>query len=140
MPIVSERWPAVKCLLPHGDPTFATPFLRRSPEARQLIAGVAVDMPCFERLPEQQLHQVSVHRLYICREEFRKAGIPNPWLPMLEGPCVPSRPGSLTLRENACITVRNSLILLAHGVDMQLGGNCPFLPAATGANSITAGD
>jgi hypothetical protein len=124
--IVKAAYPGVKCLLPHGDPGFPVPFLRRSEEARKLIDGVTVDVPVFERLPESQFHQVALHRLVLCRDAFREAGNPDPWLPMYEGPCLPARPGSLNRDEHAALSVRNSLILLAHGVDFQTGGWCPF--------------
>jgi hypothetical protein len=64
--------------------------------------------------------------LWFCLEDFRKAGIPNPWLPMYEGPCLPTRPGSLAPEEHAALTVRDALILLAYGVDIQTGGTSPF--------------
>lgn len=124
--IVKERYPDVKCLMPHGDPGFPLPFLRRSPEVRKLLDGVTVDIPVFERLPESQVNRVTLHRLYLAREEFRKAGIPNPWLPMYEGPCLPTRPGSLTPPEHAALTVRDALILLAYGIDFQTGGTSAF--------------
>ena len=124
--IVKERFPDVKRLLPHGDPGFPVPFLRRSPEVRRLLDGITVDIPVFERLPEGQMHKVALHRLYIGREEFRKAGIPAPWMPMYEGPCLPTRPGSLTPTEHAALAVRNSLILLGYGVDFQTGGWSAF--------------
>lgn len=124
--IVKALYPDVKCLLPHGDPGFVAPFLRRSEEARKLIDGVTVDVPVFERLPESQFGQVALHRLLICQDAFRAAGNPRPWLPMYEGPCLPTRPGSLNRDEHAALSVRNSLILLAHGVDFQTGGWCPF--------------
>ncbi|HEV7405378.1 MAG TPA: hypothetical protein VGO11_20715, partial [Chthoniobacteraceae bacterium] len=120
--IVKQEFPGVKCLLPHGDPMFASHFLRGSAEVRKLIDGVTVDIPFFERLPEQQLHQVSLHRLYMVRNEFTKAGIPNPLLPMYEGPCVPSGPGALSDQEQADLTMRDSLLLMAYGVNIQNGG------------------
>jgi hypothetical protein len=121
--IVREHFPNVKCLLPHGDPAFAMHFLQRNPkEVAPLLDGVCVDIPCFERLPEQQFHQVSIHRLYMTRKEMTDAGIKKPLLPMYEGPCVPSGPGALTDQEQADLTIRNSLILLAYGVDIQNGG------------------
>lgn len=120
--IVKEFYPDVQCLLPHGDPVFPVPFLRRSAEARKLIDGVTVDIPVFERMPESQFHQVALHRLYISRNEFRKAGNPNPWLPMYEGPCLPTRPGSLNRDEHAALSVRDSIALLVYGVDFQTGG------------------
>lgn len=120
--IVNKEFPGVKCLLPHGDPTFVIHFLRRNPEVAKLIDGVCVDIPCFERLPEQQFHQVSVHRLYMATKELADAGVNNPLLPMYEGPCIPSGPGALTEREQSDLTVRNSLILQVYGVDVQNGG------------------
>ena len=56
---------------------------QRSPS---YIDGVTVDIPCFERLPEQQFHQVALHRLYMARKEMADAGITKPLLPMYEGP------------------------------------------------------
>ncbi|NQU97373.1 MAG: hypothetical protein HQ548_07000, partial [Chloroflexi bacterium] len=123
---VKKEWPNAKCMLPHGDPLFSVYFLRRSEEVRKLIDGVTVDIPCFERLPEQQLHQVSLHRMYLCREEYRKAGIPEPMLPMDEGPCLTTHPASLSYQEHADLAVRDALILLAYGVNPQLGGFAAF--------------
>jgi hypothetical protein len=120
--LVKKHWPQAICTLPHGDPQFPVIFLRRSQAVRDLFGGITVDIPGFEHLPEKQLHQVAFHRLYVCREECRKAGILNPVLAMYEGPCLPNRPGSLTPREQADLLVRDSMILLAYGVDRQLGG------------------
>jgi hypothetical protein len=119
--IVREAFPHVKNMLPHGDPLFPLPFLARDPEARKLIDGVTVDIPCFERLPEQQMHQVSVHRMWVANEAFKKHGI-KPLYAMYEGPCVPTGPGALSQPELADISVRDALILLAYGVDLQTGG------------------
>ena len=63
-----------------------------------------------------------MHRLYFVRQEFAKAGIPKPLLPMYEGPCVPSGPGALSEQEQADLSIRDSLILQAYGVDVQTGG------------------
>lgn len=126
VPAVKKRWPEAKIMMPHGDPLFAAIFHRDFPEIRDLVDGLAVDIPCFERIPEQQLHQVVIHRLWQCKEEYRKAGKADLLMPMYEGPCLPSRPGGLTTKEQADIGVRNSLMLLGYGVDQQLGGWCPF--------------
>ncbi len=121
--IVREVFPEVKCLMPHGEPGFVIHFLQRNPaEMSKLLDGVTVDIPCFERLPEQQFHQVALQRLYMARQEMTAAGITKPFLPMYEGPCVPSGPGALTDQEQADLTVRNSLILFVYGVDIQNGG------------------
>jgi hypothetical protein len=124
--IVKQTYPDVKCLMPHGDPGFPVPFLRRSPELVKLLDGITLDMPFFEKMPEFQLHQIALHRLYILKEEYRKVGITVPWMPMYEGPCLPTRPGSLTPEEVAAFTVRDALMLMAYGNDIQNGGSCPF--------------
>lgn len=121
--IVREHFPEVKNLLPHGDPAFVVHFLQNDKDAvSPLLDGVCVDIPCFERLPEQQWHQVALHRLHMVRSEMTKAGITKPLLPMYEGPCVPSGPGALSDQHQADITIRNSLILLVYGIDVQNGG------------------
>lgn len=120
--ILKENYPHVKAMFPYGDPNFPVPFLRRNPEIAKLIGGVTVDIPCFERLPEQQMHQVAIHRMYQSRNEFRKAGIEKPLYAMYEGPCVPSAEGALSWREQSDISIRNSLFLLGYGVDIQTGG------------------
>ncbi len=121
--IVREHFPDVKNLLPHGDPAFVVHFLQHDAQAiAPLLDGVCVDIPCFERLPEQQFHQVALHRLYMTRYEMKRAGITKPLLPMYEGPCVPSGPGALTDQEQADITIRNSLILQVYGINIQNGG------------------
>lgn len=137
---VKKEWPNIKCLLPWGDPLFCVPFLRRSKEVRDLTDGVAVDIACFERLPEQQLHQISLHRLYMCREELRQAGISNPWLPMYEGPCISSKPGAVSEKEQADLYTRYALILLAYGIEIQTGTTVMFeCASAWGENHYGGG-
>lgn len=125
-PVVKKRWPNAKIMMPHGDPFFTVCFMRNSEEARKWIDGIAYDNPVFERLPEQQIHQVAIHRLYEARKEFAKFGKDDLLMPMYEGPCQPSRPGGLTPKEQAFLGVRDSLVLLGYGIDQQLGGWCPF--------------
>jgi len=120
--IVKEHYPNVKTLMPHGNPAFVVHFLRRNPEVADLLDGVTVDIPCFERLPEMQFHQVAIHRMYMARNEMFKAGISNPFLPMYEGPCVPSGPGALTNQEQADLSIRDALMLMCYGVDIFNGG------------------
>ncbi|MBI4025969.1 MAG: hypothetical protein HY360_13365 [Verrucomicrobia bacterium] len=122
---IRKEWPHTKLLLPHGDPGFVIPFLRRSPEARELIDGVGLDMPQFERMPESQLHQVTMHRLYQMNEEFRKAG-KKPFLSMHEGTCPPTPPGALPWDEQADIYTRNFLFYFAYGVYRHPSGPTPF--------------
>ncbi len=117
-----EFWPGIKCQFPYGDPLFPVYFLRRSKEVRELMDGINVDIPVFDRLAENQIHQVSIHRCYIMQEELRKAGMKNPNLVMVEGPCLPTRPGALTMDEQADNWVRLSLLLYGYGIDRQIGG------------------
>jgi len=117
-----EFWPGVKCQFPYGDPLYPVYFMRRSKEVRELMDGINVDIPVFDRLAENQIHQVSIHRCYIMHEELRKAGIKNPNLVMVEGPSVPTRPGSLTMDEQADNWVRLCLLLYGYGIDRQVGG------------------
>lgn len=119
---VRKNFPQLKNLMPWGDPLFPVYFLRRSQKVRELIDGVAVDIACFERLPEMQIHQVAIHRLWVMNEEFKKAGITNPILYMIEGPALSTRPGALSLKEQADNLVRYSLLLYGYGINPQCGG------------------
>ena len=50
------------------------------------------------------------------KEEYRKAGIENPFLPYVEGTFVPTEPGACTWNEQADLYHRWSLISLAYGI------------------------
>lgn len=115
-----KKWPGVQTLLPWGNPLFGVPFIRRSKEVRELMDGVAVDVPVFERLPEQQIHQVSLHRMYMLKNEMDKVGMKDMKFPMIEGLAFPALPGALTHQEQANSTVRGALIMIAYGVDAQV--------------------
>ena len=71
---VRRLTPAVGALAAFALVFVEVAFVLRSPELRQLIDGVALDMPGFERLPESQMHQVVLHRLYQSVNEFHKYG------------------------------------------------------------------
>ncbi|MCX5658907.1 MAG: hypothetical protein NTW19_04205 [Planctomycetota bacterium] len=113
---VRREFPGIKILLPWGDPGFVWPILRAG-FPKELIDGTAIDVPGFERIPERQLHEQSIHRLYAMRKEFEKAGIPNPRLQFCEGIFVPTEPGSVTWREQMDIYNRWALISIAYGVN-----------------------
>ncbi len=119
--MVRANWPKAKVLIPWGDPLFVVPLLRAG-FPRNLVDGSGLDMIGFERLPEQQLHQMSTHRLYILREEFRKAGIPDPYLAYVEGVFEPTEPGALTWDEQSERYHRWSLLSLAYGVERFYSG------------------
>ena len=120
-----QNWPNAKILLPWGDPGFSIPFLRQGEEYRQYIDGVALDLPQYERMPEMQLHQITIHRIYQTVQEFKKYG-KTPFFEMVEGPIEPSQPGALTWDQQADIHVRNLLILFAYGVYRHAGTLAPF--------------
>jgi hypothetical protein len=106
----------LKLLIPWGDPGFSWPLLRAG-FPKEYIDGSGIDIPGFERIPERQLHEQSIHRLYITKKEFEKAGIPKPQLQFCEGIFVPTEPGAVTYREQMDIYNRFSLISMAYGFD-----------------------
>ena len=118
---VRAAWPKTKILIPWGDPLFVVPLLRAG-FPKNLIDGSGLDMIGFERLPEQQLYQMSTHRLYLLREEYRKAGIPDPMLAYIEGTFVPTEPGACTWEEQAERYHRWTLLSLAYGVERFYSG------------------
>jgi len=118
---VRKAWPKTKILIPWGDPLFIPPLLRAG-FPKDLIDGSGLDMIGFERLPEQQIHQMSTHRLYILREEYRKFGLENPFLPYIEGTFVPTEPGACTWDEQANRYHRWTLISLAYGITHFFSG------------------
>lgn len=119
---IRENFPEIKIMFPWGSPLFPVHFLRRNPEVKELMDGVGVDIPFFERLPEMQLHQGAMHQLWVMHEEFKKAGVENPILHVIEAPCVPTYPGATSLSEQADYCVRLSLLFSAYGVDRQASG------------------
>jgi hypothetical protein len=118
---VRKEFPDLKILIPWGDALFAVPLLRAG-FPKDLIDGSGIDTPGFERLPEMQLHQISVHRLYELRKEYEKAGIPKPQLQYTEGIFVPTEPGAVSWREQMDIYNRWLLISMAYGVNRFYSG------------------
>lgn len=123
---IKKEWPGMKTYMPWGDPSFPILFLRRSPEFREMFDGVAVDIPGFEHLPEKQIHQVSLHRMFFLKNELMKANKSDIDLVMVEGVCLPTRPGSLSEREQADQTVRSFLVLMGYGIDHFSAGISGF--------------
>jgi len=118
---VRAAWPNTKVLIPWGDPLFSVALLRAG-FPKSLIDGSALDMIGFERLPEQQLAQMSTHRLYILKEEYKKAGIDDPLLFYNEGTFSPTEPGALTWQEQAERYHRWTLLSLTYGVERYYSG------------------
>ena len=120
---IKKEWPKAKCLLPWGIPSFPIPFLRHSKEARDLMDGPALDVVLFERLPEMQLHQVTMSSgLWQLKQEWQKSGKPWPTFSTIEGPAVsPALPGALTAQQEMDHTLRAYMILAAYGTTRHLG-------------------
>ena len=113
--VAREHFPDLKILIPWGDPGFVWPLLRAG-FPKELIDGSGLDNPGFERLPEMQLHQVALHRLYTTLKEYEQAGIADPSLPYCEGTFVPTEPGAVTYREQMDLYQRWALISMAYGI------------------------
>ena len=116
-----ETLPDRTLLIPWGDPGFAIPLLRAG-FPTNLIDGCGIDVPNFERLPEMQLADNVVHRLYALRKEFEKVGMTNPALQVCEGAFIPTEPGACTWREQMDIYNRWTLLDLAYGVTRFYAG------------------
>lgn len=118
---IRKQWPHLKVLVPWGDALFVPPLLRAG-FPKNLVDGSGIDTPGFERLPEMQLHQISVHRLYQLRKEYEKAGIKKPMLQYCEGIFVPTEPGAVSPREQMDLYNRWVLISMAYGVQRFYSG------------------
>ncbi|MCX7706002.1 MAG: hypothetical protein N2115_07095, partial [bacterium] len=118
---IRQTWPDLKILIPWGDPLFVVPLLRAG-FPKNLIDGSGLDICGFERLPEQQLHQISVHRLYVLKKEYEKFGKPDPDLRYCEGIFVPTEIGACSWEEQMNIYNRWALISIAYGVKKFYSG------------------
>jgi hypothetical protein len=120
---IKKEWPNARLLMPWGLPSFPIPFLRYSKEARDLMDGPAIDIVLFERLPEMQLHQVTMSSaLWQLKQEWLKTGKPWPSFSTIEGPAVsPAAPGALSPQQEADHSIRAYLILAGYGTTRHLG-------------------
>ena len=118
---VRKEWPDKKIIIPWGDPGFIRAFLENG-FPKNLIDGSGLDMIGFERLPEQQIHQMSTHRLFFLKDAYEKAGIKDPNLYYVEGIFSPTEPGALTPQEQADIYHRWTLVSLAYGITRFYSG------------------
>ncbi len=110
-----KEWPNLKLLMPYGDPMNTAVFLKLSPESRKLIDGVALDMPGFERLPEQQINQVVFNRMYPIMKDIKQYK-KDPYLVMVEGFCVSSKDIDTGEEGKSEIATRDMLVLMGYGV------------------------
>ncbi len=116
---IRKLTPGVKILMPWGDPMFTVPFLK-DPETRYLFDGIAFDAGYFDRLPEQQLHQCSLNRMYQFTSYWNKYRKDKPFMITVEGPCLAQvAPGALTEEQFASHMVRSAMILASYGINRQ---------------------
>lgn len=122
---IRKEWPNYKLLMPYGDPMNTAVFLKLAPETRPLIDGCALDLPGFERLPEQQVNQVVLNRLYPILKDIKQYK-PDPYLVLIEGFCVSSKDLDTGQRGQADIAMRNFLVLMGYGVTRFEAPNSAF--------------
>jgi hypothetical protein len=122
---IRKEWPNLKILLPYGDPMVAASMMRLAPETRELVDGVAIDIPGFERLPEQQVNQVVLNRLYPIMKDIRQY-VKDPYFVLIEGTCVSSTDLDTGQEEQADVSVRNFLVFMGYGVNIFESGSSPF--------------
>ena len=117
---VRRDLPGLKVLIPWGDAGFTWPLLRAG-FPKELVDGQGVDTPGFERIPERQLHEQSIHRYYWINKEWQKFG-KKPHLQTNEGIFVPTEPGGVSWREQMDIYNRWSVLSMAYGVSRFYSG------------------
>jgi hypothetical protein len=122
---IRKEWPNYKLLMPYGDPMNTVVFLKKAPETRPLIDGVALDIPGFERMPEQQINQVVLNRLYPIMKDI-KEHLPKPYLALVEGFCVSSKDIDTGDQGQEEICMRDFLVLMGHGLTRFEAPNAPF--------------
>ncbi len=122
---IRKQWPNIKLLIPYGDPMNAVVFLKHSKEVAPLIDGSALDLPGFERLPEQQVNQVVLNRMYPVLSDVRKYK-PDAYFVLVEGTHVSSKDIDTGQTGQAQISIRNYLTLMGYGITKFESGNSPF--------------
>lgn len=125
--IAKEKRPGTKMLVPWGDPSFAVPLLKAGNDVTEIIDGVAVDIGSFDRMPELQFHQCSIHRMFQFTETWKKYKQKPPILVTVEGPCItgPFTGAPLSEEEHAAYVMRAALLLGAYGVNRQFAIGSP---------------
>ena len=119
--VQKKLYPKALHLAPNGSWTFLIPFLQ-DPETRPLFDGVKCDFQFYNHLPEEQMHQTSVHSFWYFHKAWQK-NVPNkkPTLILGEGPDVhPVLPGASTPESDAALRIRDSIHLAGYGITFQL--------------------
>ncbi len=111
--------PKTKILLPNGNWTFAIPFLQ-DPETRNLFDGVKMDYQFYQRLPEQQMHQCSIHSMLYFWDAWNRYRKAPPVLSLGEGPGISQiYPGANDAETAAALQIRATLLMAGYGVQHQ---------------------
>jgi hypothetical protein len=122
---IRKQWPQYKLLLPYGDPMNAAVFLRLNKDIAPLIDGVALDLPGFERLPEQQVNQVVLNRMFPVLGDIKKYK-KDPYFVLVEGTHISSKDIDTGQIGQADISIRNYLVLMGYGITKFDSGNAPY--------------
>lgn len=113
---ILETSPKTKILLPNGNWTFAIPFLQ-DPETRDLFVGVKMDYQFYQRLPEQQIHQCSIHSMLYFWDAWRQYKKSPPILALGEGPGISQiYPGANDAETAAALQIRSTILMAGYGV------------------------
>lgn len=111
--------PKTKIMLPNGHWTFAIPFLQ-DPETRDLFDGVKMDYQFYQRLPEQQMHQCSIHSMFYFWNAWNRYRETPPVLSLGEGPGISQiYPGANDAETAAALQIRAALLMAGYGVQHQ---------------------
>ena len=129
----------MKVMLPNGSWCFTIPFLQ-DPDTRKLMDGVKCDFQFYTRLPEQQMHQCSIHSMYYFQQAWKKYRPgETPLLAFGEGPDVsPVYPGGSTEEVAAAHRIRCSVIMAGYGAHHQHAW-ATSINQAGGENHCTGG-
>ncbi len=135
--VLRRRFPKSRLLLPHGNWNFLIPYLQ-NPETRNLFDGVEMDFQYYTRLPEEQMHQMSLNGVWYFRNAWAKYRGDTPFLIWGEGPNVTQvYPGGSTELSKASHAVRISMLMLAYGCPWQCGWEAHLI--SEGENHCSGG-
>jgi hypothetical protein len=112
---VRQYAPEVKFIFGHGAANFAWPFFTQPDWNFDLFAGIGLDLPQFERMPERQPRATEPSLLYFLREELKARGQIDKELVHLESYFPGSHELALGLRGQADSIVRTAVLSLALG-------------------------
>lgn len=116
---ILQLHPETKIMLPNGSWTFTIPFLQ-DPDTRELFDGVKMDYQYYQRLPEQQMHQCSIHSMHYFWNAWNRYRKTPPVLSLGEGPGISQvYPGANDEETAAALQIRAALLMAGYGVQHQ---------------------